>query len=111
MLVRSKHAETRETGVGRVNRWHSGDAALPTVVAQGGGEALLATLPTAQPETRVTVLELLVRMAPVADARGRLVANDAAARAAASCATLGGADPAVVGRCEAQAAALAEALR
>ena len=111
VLVRSKHAETREVGVGRVHRWHSGEAALPEVVAQGGAEALLATLPSAQPETRLTVLDLLVRMAPVGDARARLIANDAATRASASCAALEvRGDASMVGRCETLAAALAAAL-
>ena len=84
-LVRSKVASTRETGVSRVSRWHSSDAALPTVVAQGGAEALLAALPSAQPETRVTILELLLRMVPLADAQARLISNDAATVAAQSC--------------------------
>ena len=74
-----------------MSRWHSSDAALPAVVAQGGAEALLAALPNAQPETRVTILELLLRMVPVADGQARLVAHEAATVAAQSCTSEGSA--------------------
>ena len=101
MLVRSKKAANRETGIWRVHHWHSGAAALPEVVAQGGAEALLAALPSAQPETRLTVLELLIRMVPVGNARTRLIANDAVSHAGAAAAAM---------RCDTLVAKLAAAL-
>lgn len=113
-LVRSQSPANREVGVGRVDRWHSSDSVLPEVVAQGGAESLLAALPAAQPATRNTILELLVRMAPVGDARTRLLANDAAVRATSSCSAADGrASPeaaAAVERCHVLAAALGKAL-
>lgn len=111
VLVRSKAASNREIGIGRIVRWHSSEAVLPEVVAQGGVEALLNTLPTAQPDTRATVLDLLLLMAPIADARDRLVANDAVSRASASCAAIDDLQSALAKqRCEANTTALAVAL-
>ena len=85
---------------------------MPEVVAQGGAEALLAALPSAQPETRLTVLELLIRMVPVGNARTRLIANDAVSHATASCTSLRsdtGAAAAAM-RCDTLVAKLAAAL-
>jgi hypothetical protein len=113
VLVRSKKAANRETGIWRVHHWHSGAAALPEVVAQGGAEALLATLPSAQPETRLTVLELLIRMVPLGNARASLIANEAVSHATASCTSLrsgGGAAAAAATRCDTLVADLAAAL-
>ena len=95
-----------------MSRWHSSDAALPAVVAQGGAEALLAALPNAQPETRVTILELLLRMVPVADGQARLVAHEAATVAAQSCTSEGSAsmDPPATQRCRMLADELARSL-
>jgi hypothetical protein len=112
VLVRSKKAANRETGIWRVHHWHSGAAALPEVVAQGGAEALLATLPSAQPETRLTVLELLIRMVPLGNARARLIANEAVSHATASCTSLrsGAGAAAIATRCDTLVADLAAAL-
>ena len=107
-LVRSKNADNRESGIWRVKHWHSSDAALAVVVDQGGIEALLAALPSAQPASRVTILELLGRMAPNADARTRMLANDAASRATAGCGGL--ADAAAAERCLSLASSLRQAL-
>lgn len=111
-LVRSRDASNREVGIGRVSSWHSSDAVLPEVVAQGGAEALLAALPSAQPTTRVTILELLLRMAPLGDARARLAANDAAVRATEACTAVRGAggEAQIVARCHALAADLRQSL-
>lgn len=85
---------------------------MPEVVAQGGAEALLATLPSAQPETRLTVLELLIRMVPLGNARARLIANEAVSHATASCTSLrsGAGAAAVATRCDTLVADLAAAL-
>ena len=96
-LVRSRHADNRESGIWRVNNWHSSGAhracnplpscsplallasntvstpvhvaapALEVVLEQGGAEALLSALPSAQPATRSTIIELLTRMAPLGE--------------------------------------------
>ena len=110
-LVRSRDPGNRETGIGRVSSWHSSDAVLPTLVAQGGSEALLSALPEAQPATRLTILELLVRMAPIGDAQARLASRDAASHAAASCTEAAfGTDTAAMERCQILAAALGQVL-
>ena len=44
---------------------HVAAAALEVVLEQGGAEALLSALPSAQPATRSTIIELLIRMAPL----------------------------------------------
>ena len=79
-------------------------------MSQGGAEALLDALPTAQPTTCGTILELLTRMAPLGDARARLVSSGAADRADASCAALRGSHAAEAQRCQALAASLRQAL-
>ena len=110
-LVRSKNRENREVGIDRVNRWHSSDYALPEVVAQGGAEALLSALPAAQPASRLTILELLVRMAPMGDAKARLARTNAASHATASCtAEAFGADRHSFDRCHTLANELGRAL-
>ena len=110
-LVRSRNPGTRETGIDRINRWHSSASVLPEVVEQGGAEALLSALPSAQPATRLTILELLVRMAPVGNAKVRLTSMQAASHAAASCtSTAFGHDANGIERCESLAAALGQAL-
>ena len=81
---------------------------MDAVIEQGAIEALLAALPTAQPATRGTILEMLLRMAPRDDARSRLLGSDAPARAAAGCATLrAGAE---AERCQTLASELRQAL-
>ena len=65
-------------------------------------------LPLVQPTTRVTILELLVRMLPIGDAAARAAANDASARAAASCTLHDGEQTAA--RCRELADALARSL-
>ena len=110
-LVQSRHVSTREVGIGRMYRWHSGPAALPEVVAQGGTEALLRALPSAGPEARLRILELLLNLVPVADARARLIAHDAASISNTSCMMLKEEDAPMHERCEALASALVEALR
>lgn len=111
-LVRSKKYDYRETGISRISSWHSSETALPAVVASGGVEALLDALPSAAPQTRGTVVDLLVRMAAVEGGRDRLLAANAATRAAAACEALagGGAPPETAARCHSLTAALAEAL-
>jgi hypothetical protein len=112
-LLRSKAQSNREVGVDRINRWHSSDALLPELVAQGAAESLLVAMPTAQPSTRITILELLIRMAPVGNARERLVANDAATRSLGGCSDMAalGSDAATVERCHTLATALGAALQ
>ena len=109
-LVRSRQQENRESGVWRVNAWHSSETALEVVVSQGGAELLLAALPTAQPKTRGTILELLTKAVPIGDARTRLIASNAAERAAAGCAALSAIDAAEADRCQSLAAGLKRAL-
>ena len=75
---------------------------------QGGVEALLEALPTAQPATRSTIIELLRLAVPAGDARARLVDQDAVGQAAAACARLG--DAAEAERCRGRATSLREAL-
>jgi hypothetical protein len=67
----------------------------------------------AQPETRITVLELLIRMVPLGNARASLIANEAVSHATASCTSLrsgGGAAAAAATRCDTLVADLAAAL-
>lgn len=109
-LVRSRHPSTREDGIGRLVSWHGGDSVLPVVIEQGGAEAVLAALPTATAASRITILELLLRMVPLADARQRMLSNNAAVRAKAACASLGPDDAAAAERCSGLADALEKAL-
>ena len=112
VLVRSKDAGNREVGISRVSRWHTSDGALAEVIRQGGAEALLRALPGAQPESRVAVLEVLTKAASLSEGRACLIANKAAARASAGCASIGEGAPADVStRCQELAGTLAEALR
>ena len=46
---------------------HVAAPALEVVLEQGGAEALLSALPSAQPATRSTIIELLTRMAPLGE--------------------------------------------
>jgi hypothetical protein len=109
--VRSRDPANREVGIGRVHQWHSSETVLPEVVRQGGTEALLAAIPAARPETRLTILDLLVRMAPIGDARERMIAHDASARVAAGCSVPSmESDAGMINRCHALAASLQEAL-
>ena len=108
-LLRSRKAANRESGIWRLNNWHYHESVLPEVVAQGGVEALLDALPGAVPETRITILELLVRLAPVGDARDRLLAKDAASRVRRDCSVPSGA-AVIDGQCGVLAERLAQAL-
>lgn len=111
VLLRSREPQTRETGISRISSWHTSDGPLTELIAQGGAESLVAALPAAQPETRSTVLELLVRIAPLSDGRARLVACDAERRAAEACDAIRSSDSAAAERCGTLARSLGEALR
>ena len=106
-LLRSRNPESREVGVGRLNRWHYNESVQPEIVAQGGVEALLAALTGANPETRLTILEVLLRLAPASNARERLLANDGERRVRAACSGLASSD---LERCTALAGHLCEVL-
>ncbi len=87
-LLRSHNAGNRESGIWRISNWHRSEGAMREVVAQDGVEALLAALPTAEPASRVAVVELLVRAAAVDDGRERLLRGGAEHAVVASCAQM-----------------------
>ena len=87
-LVRSKHADYQASGVWRLDRWHHRNEALAEIVKAGGVAALLKTLRSPEPSTRLLSLKILVNLAPVGTARSELVAGDAATAAESSCASM-----------------------
>lgn len=107
-LVRSKHADYQATGLSRLDRWHHSDDALAEIVKCGGVAALLKTLRSSEPSTRLLSLKILVNVAPIGTARSELVAGDAAAAAEKSCADMSVEGDAA--RCRELSHALREAL-
>lgn len=84
-LLRSKRADNRESGIYRLCHWHTHESVLPEIVQQGGAEALVAALPGAAPKTRLTILDFLIRLAPVSDTRQRLSQYNCAELAREAC--------------------------
>lgn len=107
-LVRSKHADYQASGVSRLDRWHHSDEALVEIVKCGGVAALLKTLRSPEPSTRLLSLKILVNLAPVGTAQSELVAGNAATAAESSCAGMSVEEDAA--RCRELSHALREAL-
>ena len=82
-LLRSK-ADNRKRHLPLMPLAHA-RSVLPEIVQQGGAEALVAALPGAAPKTRLTILDFLIRLAPVSDTRQRLSQYNCAELAREAC--------------------------
>jgi len=85
-LLDSRHREHVATGIGRIHRWHTSDAAMEHLVSRDGVEKVVKALGVVEDDARLQAIELLARLAPYADAKQRLRRADALARADESCA-------------------------
>ena len=85
-LLDSRHREHVATGIGRIHRWHTSDAAMEHLVSRDGVEKVVKALGVVEDDARLQAIELLARLAPYADAKQRLRRADALARANESCA-------------------------
>jgi len=89
VLARSQSPGAQASGVHRIDKWHTSDAAMHTVIQKGGVDVMLSLLDARDATTRLTALDVLLRWSTIDSAREQLVAGNAAARVQASCEPLG----------------------